>query len=142
MKHVVRIEIDVPVDKVAEVFTDPRNATKWMDDVEYEPVDGAPGAPGSHYRLVSKTDDNLTFRASVVARDLPKESRLILDSPAVVVLVKTTFAALPGQRTELVSEETFQFKGIFRKAFSLLARGAIGKAHRGHMESFKRFAER
>jgi hypothetical protein len=47
----------------------------------------------------------------------------------------------PGT-TRLVSEEVFTFKGLLSKAFGLLARPAIRRAHRRHMEGFKRFAER
>jgi hypothetical protein len=36
----------------------------------------------------------------------------------------------------------FCFKSFWSKAFGLLARRSIRKAHRGHMEAFKRFAER
>jgi hypothetical protein len=142
VKDVVRIEIEAPLRRVADLFADPENATKWMEDViAYEPVSGASGMPGSRYRLVSN-DQRMTFTATVVSRDLPEESRLILESPTVQVDVKTTFAALPSGHTELVSEEIFRFKGLFAKVFGFFARRAIGNAHRRHMESFKRFAER
>ncbi len=142
MKDVVRIEIEAPLRTVAELLTDPENTTKWMDDViACEPVSGTSGMPGSKYRLVSN-DQRMTFTATVVARDLPKESHVILDSPTVQVDVKTTFAALPSGGTELVSEEIFSFKGLFAKVFGFFARRAIANAHRRHMESFKRFAER
>jgi polyketide cyclase/dehydrase/lipid transport protein len=141
LKDTVRIEIDAPLRKVAEVFTDPANSTKWMDDlVACEPVSGTPGMPGSKYRLVSK-NEQMTFTATVIARDLPNESRLVLDSPTVEVSVRTTFASLPSGRTELVSEETFMFKSTFARVFGFFARPAIRRAHRHHMESFKRFSE-
>jgi hypothetical protein len=41
-----------------------------------------------------------------------------------------------------VSEEDFPFKGLFNKVFANFARPAIKKAHRGHMNAFKRFAEK
>jgi polyketide cyclase/dehydrase/lipid transport protein len=141
LKDIVRIEIAAPLRKVAELFTDPANSTKWMDDlVAYEPVSGTPGMPGSRYRLVSK-NERMTFTATVISRDLPKESRLVLDSPSIEVSVRTTFASLPPGGTELVSEETFAFKSALGKGFGFFARPAIRKAHRHHMESFKRFVE-
>lgn len=46
-----------------------------------------------------------------------------------------------SSRTRLVSEELFTFKGALGAVLGFLARGAIKKAHRRHMEWFKRFAE-
>lgn len=79
--------------------------------------------------------------ATVIARNLPTELRLSLDAYNATVSVKGTLVALSSQRTKLISEEVFRFKGLFNKVFGFLAQGAIRKAHRRHMESFKRFAE-
>lgn len=140
MKDIVRIEIDAPLETVSRLFADPEKSTQWMDDVEYEPVSGAPGTPGSKYRLLSKTG-GMNFTATVLARDLPNESRLVLEAPAVTVSVRGKLAAISSDRTELVSEELFDFQGFFNRAFGFFARPVIRKAHRRHMESFKRFAE-
>ena len=54
----VELEIDVPQEKLAELFTDPPNNTKWMDDLKScESISGTLGMPGSKYRLVPKAGD-------------------------------------------------------------------------------------
>src|SRR5262245_51825878 len=112
-----------------------------MDDIaRYEPLGGEPGAPGSRYRLVPKTG-TMVFVATVLAREVPNESRLRLDAPQVSVLVTGRLAPLSPARTRLTSEEEFEFKGLFRKVAGGFAGGAIRKAHRRHMDAFKRFAE-
>jgi len=141
VKDIVEIDIDAPVAKVARLFTNPGNSEKWMDDSRYEALSGDQGAPGSTYRLVSRKG-KMTFTATVVARDLPNEAQLVLEAPNVVVRVKGTFAAIGPDKTKLISEEIFSFKGLFNKVFGLLARHSIRSAHRHHMESFKRFVER
>jgi hypothetical protein len=142
MKSVVELAINVRQAKVAELFTDPQRNPEWMDDVErIEPIEGDLGNPGSTYRLVPK-QGKLTFVARVISRELPTEARLILDAPSVSVSVTGKFFGLSEETTRLVSEEIFSFKGIFGKLLSIFARGAIKGAHRRHMESFKRFAER
>jgi len=142
MKSVVELDINVGQAKVAELFTDPQRNPEWMDDVErIEPVGGDLGKPGSRYRLVPK-QGNLTFVARIISRELPTEAKLILDAPSISVSVTGKFIALSEVSTRLVSEEIFIFKGIFWKLRGLFARGAIRGAHRRHMESFKRFAER
>ena len=142
MKSVVELEINVPQTKAAELFADPENSLKWMDDLEkYEPISGPTGMPGSKYRLVPKTG-NMVFVATVMARDLPDEVRLILEASNVVVSVNDRFVALSAETTRLVSEEVFSFKGMFNKIFGFFAGRKIKEAHRRHMEAFKRFTER
>ena len=110
------------------------------DIARYEPVSGQPGAPGSTYRLVPKTGDML-FVATVIANDLPNESRLRLEASNVTVSVTAKYVALSPEKSRLVSEEIFTFKSLAGKVTGFFARAAIHKAHRQHMESFKRFAE-
>jgi hypothetical protein len=83
----------------------------------------------------------MVFVATVLARDLPAESRLSLDASNVTVSVKGILVPLSSDRTRLTSEEVFRFKGPLNRIFGFLARGAIKNAHRRHMEAFKRFAE-
>ena len=142
MKSVVELEINAPKHRVAALFADPNNNTRWMDDLEkIEPISGEPGMPGSKYRMVQSRPRRMTFIATVTARNLPDESALQLEAPNVVVSVTDRFAALSPQATRLISEEVFTFKGLFNKMFGFLVQKNIRNAHRRHMQSFKRFAE-
>jgi hypothetical protein len=142
MKSTVEIDIDLPQEKLATLFANPANSTKWMDDLErYEPVSGQPGMPGSTYRLVPKKGD-MVFLATIISRDLPNETRLTLDASNVVVSITARFIRLSGASTRLISEEVFTFKGVMGRIIDVIARPAIRKAHRHHMEAFKHFAER
>ena len=141
MKSTISVEISRPQAQVAELFSDPGNATRWMHDVDrIEVISGELGQPGSKYRLVPKKG-SMEFVATVLARDLPHQVRLSLDSPGVDVAVTGTFKVLSPTKTLLVSQEVFGFKGAVSRVFGFLARFAIRKAHRRHMEAFKRFAE-
>jgi len=141
MKSVIELEIDVPQARLAALFADPQQNTKWMDDVErVEAISGQLGMPGSQYRLVPKKG-KMVFVATVLDRNLPTEAHLSLEASNVTVSVKGTFVALSSDRTRLTSEEVFSFKGPLNRAFGFLARGAIKNAHRRHMKAFKCFAE-
>lgn len=141
MKSVVEVDVNLAQAKLAALFVDPRHSTKWMDDLDrYEAISGEPGMPGSQYRLVPRKG-NMVFVATVVARALPNEARLTLEGPNVTVSVRGRFLASAPGRTRLISEEEFSFKGPLHKALGIFARRAIKKAHRRHMEAFKRFAE-
>jgi hypothetical protein len=141
MRSTVELVIDAPQDQLAELFADPNNNPAWMDDIErIEPVSGELGESGSVYRIVPKTG-KLVFVATVVRRALPTQLGLLLDSPSVSVAITDTFRKLSENRTKLISEEIFRFKGAFSKVIGLLSRWRIKRAHRRHMESFKQFAE-
>ncbi len=137
----VEIEIHAPQARVADLFADPSLGTEWMDDLaRYELLSGDAGMPGSKYRLVPKEGD-ITFVATVIARDLPREVRLRLESDRADVDVVARFVALAPDRTRLVSEETFEFKGALGAMGGFLMKRTLQDAHRRHMESFRRFAE-
>jgi polyketide cyclase/dehydrase/lipid transport protein len=141
MKSVVELEIDVSQDTLAALFADPSNMTKWMDDLErYEPLSGEQGLPGSTYRMVPK-EGTMVFVATVLSRDLPNEIRLRLDASNVVVSIRVTFSRITPDKTRFISEEEFTFTGLFGTIIGFFAGGSIRKAHRKHMDGFKRFAE-
>ena len=55
MESVIELEINVPQARLAALFTDPQQNTRWMDDVDrIETISGQLGMPGSKYRLVPK----------------------------------------------------------------------------------------
>ena len=141
MRSIVELDIEAPRAKVAALLTDPALNTRWMEDIDrYEPISGEAGAPGSRYRLVPKRGA-LVFVVTVISRRLPEESRLALDSPKVAVAVTGRLVELAPDRTRLSSEQRFTFRGVLSRVLGLLARTAIRKAHRRHMEAFKRFVE-
>jgi hypothetical protein len=141
MKSVVEVEIDLPLQEVAELFADPRNNPHWMHDVKsYEPVSGEQGMPGSTYRLVPKAGD-MIFLATVVECNLPHELRVNLEAATVDVAMTARMVALSPTRTKLISEEVFTFKDSDNATVDSSVKEAIKAAHRRHIEDFKRFAE-
>jgi hypothetical protein len=142
VRSVVELDIDVPQATLAALMADPGNSTKWMDDLErYEPISGEPGTPGSTYRLVPKSG-KMVFVATVISSGRPNEVRLHLDASNVAVSVTDRFVRLSPDRTRVISEEVFSFKGLIPTVFGIIGQRAIRRAHRRHMAGFKRFAER
>jgi len=140
MTSVVEVDIDRSQAEVAALLADPRNNTKWMDDLaRVEPINGELGTPGSTYRLVPR-QGNVIFVATVVARE-PDRLRLRLDASNVVVSVTGTLIGTAQGTTRLISEEEFRFKGLFNTVFGFVAQRSIKKVHRRHIEAFTRFAE-
>jgi hypothetical protein len=142
MKSVIEVDIHAPQVEVAALFTDPARNTVWMDDIDrVEPIAGDLGTVGSKYRLIPKKGD-MVFTATVLAKTLPHEAKLRLEASTTTVEVLGRFVATSRETTRLISEEVFRFKGLGGKVIGLLARSAIRRAHRRHIEAFRRFAER
>ena len=140
MRSVIELDINAPQPLVSALFTDPANTPKWMHDLaRIEFLSGESGEPGSTYRMVPKRNDRV-FVATVLARE-PERSQLSLDSSTASVAITATFRKLVDSKTKLVSEEIFRFKGVLGTILGFAAMPAIKRAHRRHMQSFKRFAE-
>jgi hypothetical protein len=140
----VELDIAAPQARVAELFVDPRNNPRWMDDLDHiEPVSGELGEAGSSYRLVPKRGSmgSMIFVATIVTRALPSEVRLLLRARRISMHATGRFVRVSNRRTRLISEEVFTFDGVVQKVIGFFARRSIAAAHRRHMESFKRFAE-
>jgi uncharacterized protein YndB with AHSA1/START domain len=142
MRSVVDLEIAAPRERVAELYADPDNNPKWMEDLERnEPISGKLGEPGSRYRMVSK-DSDMHFVVTVVSVRLPENVQLHLDWKQSTVDINVDFRQQDVGTTRFVSTEDFNFTGLLPRIFGRLATRAIKSAHRRHMEAFKRFAER
>ena len=141
MKSRIELDIRAPQAQLAELFADPRNNPRWMDDLaRIEPLSGNLGETGSVYRMVPKRG-TMVFVATVVGRVLPTQVSLSLTAPRVSVSITDTFRKLSDTTTRLISEEVFTFRSRLGKLIGVLSQRAIRRAHRRHMESFKRFAE-
>ena len=141
MKSSVAIDIRAPRRRVAELFADPLNNPRWMNELDrIEVVSGHLGTQGSRYRMVSR-DGGMDFVATVVLRDLPDELHLRLDGARLTVFITDRFSSPSEDVTHLFSEEVFHFQGPIRRLLGLLSRNQVRAAHRRHMQSFKRFAE-
>ena len=125
MKYSVETEIDLPVDKVVELFDNPDNLDKWMEGlVNFETLEGTPGQPGAKSRLHFKVGK--------------RDSEMI--ETGVYNIVRNRCEERPGNRTRYITDQEFQFKG-FMKIIALLMPGAFKKQSRKYLADFKRFAE-
>src|SRR5262245_47691056 len=138
----VELDIEAPRDAVWEKLVDPRNNSRWMDDVkESDPIDGAFGMPGSSYRLHHHRA-SLTFVVHVLGREPPSKLRLRLEQQYVTVMIVITLEDLSDARTRLVSEETYAFdSGLLGRFMGWMGESGIRRSHGNAMEAFKAFAE-
>ena len=61
MKYTCKLVINLPRERMVELFDDPDNMVKWMEGLRsFEHVSGTPGRPGAKSRL--------TLRSGTTAR--------------------------------------------------------------------------
>ncbi|MFL5753940.1 MAG: SRPBCC family protein [Bacteroidia bacterium] len=143
MKYTSEIEINQPIDKVIELFDDPKNMDKWMEGLQsFEHLSGTPGQPGAISRLKFKIGKReMEMVETVTVRNLPEEFTGTYESKGGLNIVKNKFVKLSDSKTRYLTEQEFQFKGIM-KVIAFLMQGAFKKQSRKYLVAFKDFAER
>jgi hypothetical protein len=143
MKYIRAIEMNAPRDQVAKLFGDPANRLKWMDGIEdFEQMEGTPGETGSKAKMVFKVGNmHMTMIGTVTANNLPDSLRESIDASNVLTTAVSKFEAVSPQVTKYVSEQDFNFKGLFNKVVGFLLQREFKQQTLRHMQGFKRFVE-
>lgn len=142
MNYTVEIEIDLPVNKVIELFDSPENMMQWMEGlVSFEHLNGVPGEPGAKSKLIFRMGNrNIEMLETITTKKLPEEFIGTYEANGVYNIVKNRFISLPGDRTKYVCENYFEFKG-FMKLIAFIMPGSFKKQSLKYINDFKRFAE-
>jgi hypothetical protein len=142
MKYVVDIEIDLPRERVIQIFNEPDNRSKWQEGLlSFEHINGEPGQPGAQMRLVFQMGKRrIEMIETINERNLPDEFHATYDAKCVHNVVRNFFRELGPNKTRWESENEFQFSG-FMRLIGLLMRRAFPEQSLKMMRNFKDFAE-
>jgi len=142
VKYACEVVIDLPRERVIELFDDPDNLAKWQPGLKsFEPLSGEPGRPGAKSRLLfDEKGRKIEMIETVTVRDLPDEFSGTYEAKGVMNWVTNHFVAISPKKTRWVVETEFQFSGLMRLMAPFM-RGAFPKQTQQLMQSFKDFAE-
>ena len=142
MKYTSEITIDLPRQRVIELFDSAENLAKWQPGLQsFEPLDGEPGQPGARSRLVyDENGRQVEMIETIVRRDLPDEFTATYEAKGVQNRVANCFVEEDTGHTHWVMENEFKFSGLMA-LMGLFMRGAIQKQTLKDMSRFKAFAE-
>ena len=142
MKYTVETEINLPRDRVIELFDNPDNMFKWQEGLQsFEHVSGEPGQPGAKSLLVYQMGKRrIEMMETITARNLPDDFDGTYDAKGVHNVIKNRFVEVGPNKTRWVSENEFRFQG-FMKVIGLLFQSAFPKQSLKYMQDFKAFAE-
>ena len=145
MKFNCSVEINLPVDKVVELFDNPDNLKEWQDGfVSFEHLSGTAGQPGAKSRIIYKMGRReMELIETITVRDLPREFSGVYEHESMDNTMKNYFIELGPERTRLDAEvEYTEFRGFMVKIMAFLFPGMFKKQVQKWMNQFRDFAER
>lgn len=144
LEYDTTIVIDLPRDRVIELFDNPDNLPKWQKGLEsFEHLSGEPGHPGAKSRLVFQMGARrMEMIETITRRDLPDAFDGTYDVEGVHNLVENRFSELGPDRTLWESHNVFEMKSPMMKVMAFLMPGMFRKQSQKFAEDFKAFAER
>ncbi len=142
MKYSNQIEINLPLNRVIELFDNPDNMQKWMPGLQsYEHLSGDPGQPGAKTKLhfiMGKRDMEMV--ETITKRELPGEFSGTYETKGVLNIQQNHFEETGPNSTTWISHNEFRFKGLMA-LFMPLMKGAFKKQSAKFQQYFKDFAE-
>lgn len=143
MKYKLEIDIDLPREKVIELFDNPDNIKHWQPGfISMEPMEGTPGQVGAKSHLkyqMGKRKVNMV--ETITTRNLPEEFSGTYEAGGVWNGIQNFFHEAGPDKTRWVTENEFKFSG-FMKIMGLLMPGTFKKQSFQYMKYFKEFAEK
>ena len=142
MRYTKQVAINLPRDKVIELFDNPDNLKKWQPSLQsFEHVSGEVGQKGAKSRLIyNERNRTMEMTETIEKRALPDEFTAIYEAKGVWNRVCNRFYEEDKSNTLWEMETEFRFSG-FMKVFGLLMGGAFPKQTHQTMNDFKIFAE-
>ena len=142
MKYECELTVDLPRERVIELFDNPENLPKWQPTLQsFEHLSGEAGQPGAQSRLIyDENGRRIEMIETVTERNLPDSFSGTYETKGVKNWISNRFYEDGPEKTRWLLETEFKFSGIMAVA-SLFMRGAFRKQSLEFMRNFKEFAE-
>ncbi len=142
MEYANEIIIDLPRDRVLELFDSTENLYKWQDGLQsFEHISGEPGQVGAKSKMLYDMDGRqVEMIETITSRNLPDEFSSTYEAKGVYNAVENLFYEEGPDKTRWVANHEFRFSGVM-KIMAVAMRGSFPKQTQKTMEAFKAFAE-
>ena len=143
MKYTCKVVINLPREKVIELFDNPDNMFKWQPDlVSFEHIEGTPGEPGAKSKLTYDMKGRETVLIETLTlKDLPERFEGTYDTKGIHNVIKNRFLDNDDGTTTWETTSEFQMQGFFMKLMGFIAPGMFKKQSALIQKRFKEFAE-
>ena len=142
MKYTSEIEINLPREKVIELFDNKANLKHWQEGLQsFEHLSGDPGTIGSKYTLKYKMGKrNIEMTETILKRE-SSNFDFLYEAKGVWNEVKNSFSEIDQNQTKWTIENDFRGKGMMAIMLFLMP-SMFKKQTMKFMNSFKVFAEK
>jgi len=142
MKYSNEVIINLPLNRVIELFDSEENLFKWQPElISFEHLSGEKGEVGAKSKLKYKMGKReVEMTETITVKDLPKEFSGTYEAKGVWNEVKNYFEALDEHSTRWYADCHFEFSG-FMKLIAFFMPGAFKKQSQKYLDQFKVFAE-
>ena len=141
--YTVSVEIDLPRDRVLELFDDPDNLLKWQTGLQsFEHLTGERGQPGATSKLVYKQGKrDIELIETVTRRELPDHFDGTYEWKGGMNSLENRFIEVGPDRTRWESTCTYTFSSPMLKLMGFLVPGMFKKENQKYLDNFKAFCE-
>jgi uncharacterized protein YndB with AHSA1/START domain len=142
MRYQLELDIDLPRERVIEIFLDADNLQKWQPDmVSITHISGEPREAGAKNRQVHRMGKReIEMVETIMAPNPPYEYSATYEADGVWNLIENQFIDIDGQKTHWILDNEFKGTGIM-KLMTFLLPWMFKKQTRTFMNLFKDFAE-
>jgi hypothetical protein len=142
LRYESELIIDLPRERVIELFDDPANLPKWQKSLRsFEHISGEPGQPGAKSRLIYDIDGrDIEMTETIINRSPPDEFSGLFEAEGVWNSLNNHFYEDGPGKTRWVLDSEFKFSGLMR-IMSLFMKGSFSMQTADFMNDFKKFAE-
>lgn len=143
MRYTISIDIDLPREKVIELFDNPDNLKQWQPGLQkIEHLSGEPGQAGAKMKMYYKMGKReIEMIETVTLRELPEKFHGTYDANGVHNIQENYFEVIDQNKTRWTSISEFQFNNFSMKVMGWIMPGAFKKQSKKYMTLFKDFAE-
>ena len=141
--YTVAIEIELPRDKVIELFDNPENQFHWQNGlVDVTHLDGEPGQPGATTRLTYVMGSHrIELTETVTVRNFPDSFEGRYEWSGGSNTLKNRFIVINQSKTLWESTCAYKMKSLPNKLMAFFMPGKFKEQNMKFLRNFKAFAE-
>ena len=143
MKYTVQNTINLPIDRVIELYDNPDNLKHWQPGLQsIELLSGEPRQAGAKSLITFQMGKRkMEMVETLMVHNLPEELTFSYDTKPMFNIVKNHFTAVGESQTLLQTHCEFQFKSFPMKIMGWLMPSMFKKQSQKYSDQFKAFAE-
>lgn len=144
MKFNCYVDIDLPIDRVVELFDNPDNMKHWQDGfISFEHMSGRPGGVGAKSKIRYKTKQgDFDLIETITVKNLPHEFTGTYEHKHMTNSMRNKFKQLGPTKTKWEAEiEYTEITNFMAKLMSWIMPSMFKKQTQKWMDQFKVFAE-